>query len=677
MAKYGTNDIRNIALVGHGAAGKTTLAEAMLFKAKAISRLGSVKDGTTTSDFDQDEKERNHSIDTAVLHLSWMGAEVNLLDTPGYPDFIGEAVAAIGSVGAVLVAVDATAGVKVNTRKTWQLADDRKLPRAIVLTRADMEHARWQERLDELKAHFGEKVTPIVYPVGGEVGAKFSGVESLFPIAKDASKEAEALSKRLVEVAVEADEALMVRYLDGEELTPEEIKKALHQTFRAGQIFPVFVTSAEKDLGLDELMTTVAELFPFAGERTYDALDADSGQKVKVTAQKPFTAQVMKVVFDPFVGKLSYLRIYSGTLPANSAVLASHAKGQVKLAHLYRVQGKEQKEVPEAIAGDFIAVPKVEDLHTGDTIYTGDFRVSYPQFEFPTPMVALAVEPKARGDETKLMPALQKLCEADRSVKQARDAQTHQLIVTGMSDLQLQILFARLKRRYQVEVTTKIPKVAYRETISAKGDAKYRHKKQTGGAGQFAEVWLRIEPLPRGAGFEFDSEVVGGSISQSYIPSVEKGVKFMLERGVIAGYPVVDLKAVVYDGKEHPVDSKDIAFQIAGRMAFKEAVKQARPVLIEPVVDAEIMVPIESVGAIMSDLPSRRGRVTTQDQAGNYAIIRAKVPLAEMQTYSNELRSMTGGDGSYTMALSHYDPVPGNLASQVIAQFKDDAKLDE
>jgi elongation factor G len=470
----------------------------------------------------------------------------------------------------------------------------------------------------------------------------------------------------------------MVRYLDGEEIKPDEVKKALHQAFRAGAIYPIFVTSAEKDFGVEELLTTVVELFPFAGERTYAATELEYNGPVKVTASKPFTAQVFKTVYDPFVGKLCYFRVYSGTLPQNASVITTgNAKGPVKIAHIYKPQGNERKEVTEAIAGDIVVTAKVEDLHAGDTIMTGDYRVKYPPIDFPTPMVALAVAPKARGDETKLAPALAKLCEADPTVKQTRHPQTHELTVTGMSELHLQILFSRLKRRYQVEVATHIPKVAYLETITAKGDAKYRHKKQTGGAGQFAEVWLRIEPLPRGKGFEFDSEVVGGAISSSYIPSVEKGVKYMMERGVIAGHPVIDLKAVVYDGKEHPVDSKDIAFQIAGRMAFREAVKQAKPVLIEPVVDVEITVPMDQVGHIMSDLPTRRGRVTTQDQSGNYAIVKAQVPLAEMQTYSSALRSMTGGEGSYVMTFARYDPVPGNIAQQVIAQFKDDAKHDE
>jgi elongation factor G len=677
MPKYRTSDIRNVAIVGHGAAGKTMLTEACLFKAKAISRRGSVADGTTVADFDVEEKDAKHSIDAAITHMSWKGREINWLDTPGYPDFLGEAIAAMASVGAVIVAVDAAAGVKVNTRKVWQLAAERKLPRAIVITRADMEHAKWKERLDDLRANFGEKVIPLFIPKGDAVGLALKGVEQAFPLPQGASAEAKEAYKSALEIAVERDEPLMTRYLEGEELKEDEVKRALHEAFRAGAVHPVFVTSAEKDVGIEELLTTVGDLFPAAGERTYPAAEVDSGEKVEVTAEKPFTAQVFKVLYDPFIGKISYLRVYSGALAQNAMVLAPHAKNAIKIAHMYRVQGKEQQEVAEAIAGDVIAVTKIEDLRIGDTVTTADYRVKYPAIEFPVPMVSLAVEPKARADESKISPALAKLLEADPTVSQTRDPQTHELVVKGMSNLQLETLLHRLKRRYQVDVTTKVPKVPYLETITAKGDAKYRHKKQTGGAGQFAEVWMRIEPQTRGAGFAFESEVVGGAISSSFIPAIEKGVRHILEKGVIASFPIVDVKAIVYDGKEHPVDSKDIAFQVAGRGAFREAMKQAKPVLLEPIADIEIVIPTDFMGAIMGDLNSRRGRISTTDTAGSYSIVKAKAPVSEMLTYSSELRSITGGEGSYSMTHSHYDPVPSQIAQQVIAQYKKEEKEEE
>jgi elongation factor G len=677
MGKYKTSDIRNVALVGHGASGKTTLTEACLFKAKAIPRRGTVADGSTVSDFDVEEKEAKHSIDTAITHFTWKGREVNWLDTPGYPDFVGEAISAMSSVDAVIVAVDASAGVKVNTRKVWQLAADRGRPRAIVITRADAEHAKWDERLADIRANFGEKCIPLVVPKGGAVGLGFKGVESAFPLGQGASGPAQEAYKAALETAVERDEALMTRYLEGEELGEAEVKKALREAFRAGAFFPIFLTAAEKDLGLEELLNAVVDLFPDPTERTYAALDADSGAPVEVSVERPFTAQVFKTLYDPFIGKIAYLRIYSGSLPQNAMVLAPHAKGSLKIAHLYRVQGKDQQEVTEAVAGDIVAVNKLEELHVSDTLTTGDFRVKYPALEFPVPMVSVAVEPKSRQDEGKISQALTKLLEADPTIQQHRDPQTHELVVNGMSNLQLETLLHRLKRRYQVEVTTKVPKVPYLETITTKGDAKYRHKKQTGGAGQFAEVWMRIEPQPRGKGFEFESEVVGGAISSSFIPSIEKGVRHVLERGVVAGFPVVDVKAIVYDGKEHPVDSKDIAFQVAGRGAFREAMKQAKPVLLEPIVDAEIAVPSDYLGAVMGDLNGRRGRITSTDTAGSYSIVKAKVPLAEMLTYSSELRSMTGGEGSYTLAPSHYDPVPSQIAQQVIAQYKKEEKEEE
>lgn len=677
MAKYRTSDIRNVAIVGHGAAGKTTLTEACLFKSKATSRRGTVNDGTTVADFDVEEKEAKHSIDAAITHLSWKGREINWIDTPGYPDFVGEAISALASVGAALVAVDAAAGVKVNTRKVWQIAADRKLPRAIVITRADAEHAKWKERLDDIRANFGEKCIPLFIPKGGAVGLALKGVEQAFPLPANASAEAKEDYKVALETAVERDEALMTRYLEGEELKEDEVRRALHEAFRAGSFHPIFVTAAEKDVGVEELLTTIGDLFPAAGERTYPATEVDSDEKVEVTADKPFTAQVFKVLYDPFVGKITYLRIYSGTLAQNAMVVAPHAKNAIKIAHMYRVQGKEQQEVTEAVAGDIVAVTKIEDLRIGDTVTMADYRVKYPPIEFPTPMVALAVEPKARTDEGKISQALAKLLEADPTVHQRRDPQTHELVVTGMSNLQLETLLHRLKRRYQVETTTKVPKVPYLETITTKGDAKYRHKKQTGGAGQFAEVWMRIEPQPRGAGFEFESKVVGGAISSSFIPAIEKGVRHILDRGVIASFPIVDVKAIVYDGKEHPVDSKDIAFQVAGRGAFREAMKLAKPVLLEPIADIEITIPTDFMGAIMGDLNSRRGRIASTDTVGTYSVIKAKAPVSEMLTYSSELRSITGGEGSYSLTHSHYDPVPSQLAQQVIAQYKKEEKEEE
>ncbi len=670
MARYGAADIRNVAWVGHGAAGKTTLVEACLFKAKATTRLGSVKDGTAVTDYEAEEKVRKNSIDLSLAHCAWKGKELNLIDAPGYPDFVGEAICA-------LAAVDAQAGVKVNTRKVWELAAARKMPRFVVLTRMDQEHARFEATLANVRENFGEKVIPLYVPKGE--GLAFAGLEPCFPLpASGASEAAKQANQKLVDAAVEADEALMMRYLEGETIAPDELRKALVTAIRAGAVFPLLVTAAEKDLlGVDELLTAIAELGPAAADAKIEAMEADGGAPVTVGADKPFTARVFKTLYDPFVGKLTYFRVVSGSLPQNAVVLNPRTKATTKVAHIYRVQGKDQQEVPEAVAGDLCAVAKIEGLELGDALCTGDFRVKFPAIEFPTPMVSLAVDPKARGDEGKISGALQKLAEQDPTFHMNRDRQTKELVITGMSNLHLDVVLARLKRRFQVEVTTRIPKVPYLETIAAKGDAKYRHKKQTGGAGQFAEVWMRIEPQPRGVGFEFESEVVGGAISSSFIPSIEKGVRHVLEQGVIAGFPVVDVKAIVYDGKEHPVDSKDIAFQVAGRQCFKLAVQQAKPVLLEPIQEVEITVPQDFMGAIMGDLNSRRGRIVSTDSVGNYSIIKATIPQAEMMTYSTELRSMTGGEGTYATKLSHMDVVPSHLAQEVISQYKKEEKEEE
>ncbi len=673
MAKYGTSDIRNIALVGHGAAGKTTLAEAMLFRTKATSRVGSVRDGTSVLDYEAEEKERKNSIDAAIGHCSYKGKEIQIVDTPGYPDFVAEAIAALAVVDAVVVCVDGQAGVRVNTRKVWSLAAERSLPRLIVLTRFDQEHAKLATVLDDIRGQFGDRAVPLYVPRGE--GLQYKGNELVFPLAKDASEAATAANQRLVEAAVEGDEALLERYLGGETIPPEELKAALVAAFRRGDIYPIIPVAGEKDLiGVDDLLATVADLCPSPADRKVEALEADgdgeAGKPVAIVPDGPFTARVFKTIYDPFVGKLSYLRVFSGQLPQNATVANTRSGGSFKVAHIYRLQGKEQQEIPEAQAGDLVAFAKIEDLQQGDALCTPDLRVAFPPLQFPKPMVSLAVEPKSRGDEAKLSGAIAKLADQDPTFKVNRDRQTGELVITGMSNLHLDVVLSRMKRRFQVEVVTRIPKVPYLETITARGDAKYRHKKQTGGAGQFAEVWMRIEPQARGVGFEFESEVVGGAISQSFIPSIEKGVRHVMEKGVIAGFPVVDVKAIVYDGKEHPVDSKDIAFQVAGRQCFKLCVQQAKPVLLEPIVEVEITVPQDAMGAIMGDLNGRRGRIVSTDTVGNFAAIKATIPQSELMTYSTELRSMTGGEGSYTMKPSHYDVVPAHIAQQVIAQYK-------
>jgi elongation factor G len=671
MARHTTADIRNIAFIGHGGSGKTILTEACLLAAKRIQRLGSIADKSTVCDFEDQEKEQQRSIDTAMTFLGWKGKHLHLIDTPGYPDSIGEAISGLSAADATVLAVDASGGIKVNTRQMWKLAGEAGLPRAVVVTRADAEHARWDELLDDLKAQLGPNCLPFVVPEGGGVGAALKGVEVA---RRGGSEAAGAAYAALIERAVESDEELMMRYLDGEQLAPEEERTALGRAFLQGGIHPVFLVSADKGVGVVELLDAIAGFFPAPGVRPAKARDEDSGAEVEVGIDRPFTARVFKINYDPFIGKLCYLRVMSGSIEPGASVRTKRAKSAIKLGHIYSVHGKETKDVEAAVAGDIVATSKIEDLHHGDTVTSGDLRVLFPEPAYPKPMVGVAVDPKSRADDAKIGPALHKLVEADPTIHMERSAQTHELVVTGRSTLHLDTLFARLKGRYKIEVETRLPKIPYLETITGKADGHYRHKKQTGGAGQFAEVYLRVEPKPRGEGFEFASEVVGGSISSSFLPSIEKGIRQVMQDGVICGFTFVDCRVAVYDGKEHPVDSKDIAFQTAGRNAFKDAVQKAKPALLEPIANVEITAHTDHMGALMGDLNTRRGRITTTENHGELVTIKAQIPEAEMQTYSNELRSITGGEGSYTMERSHYDPVPAHLASAVISKYKASSK---
>jgi elongation factor G len=466
----------------------------------------------------------------------------------------------------------------------------------------------------------------------------------------------------------------MMMYLEGEELSADQIAQALRKAFLEGALFPIFITSGEKAIGTTDVLDAIAAFFPNPAARPRDAKDETSGEPIELTADMPFSARVFRINFDPFVGKISYLKICSGEVKAGAIVRTKDAKNPFKLAHLYTVQGKETKDVKSACAGDIIAVSKVEELDLGDTVTLEGHAIVIDPPVYPNPMVALAVEPKSRADEAKISGALGKLVSADPTLQMERNPDTHELVVHGMSNLHLDTLFARLKSRYKIEVVTGLPKISYLETIAGGAEADYRHKKQSGGSGQFAHVYLRLEPTERGSGFEFSSKVVGGAISSSYLPSIEKGIKQVMGEGVIAGFKFIDCKVEVYDGKEHPVDSKDIAFQIAGRNAFKEAVQKAKPVLLEPICNVEITCHQEHMGAIMGDLNTRRGRIHNTKNEGQLAVVEAQVPAAEMQTYSNELRSLTGGEGSFGMTESHYDVVPQHLMSGIIAKYK---KADE
>ncbi len=707
MANSRVEDIRNVALVGHGAAGKTSLADALLFQAKAVDRRGSVDDGTSVSDYDDEEKKRHFSIDTSSLHLEHKGKYVHLLDTPGYPDFVGSALGALGAVETAVVVISAPNGIQVNARRMFAEAGRRGLARMIVVNKMDADNIRFGDLLKAIGDSFGKGCVLFQAPVGQ--GAQFSAVVSVLnpPASPPAGclVDLAAARSKLIDAVVEADEELMMKYLDTGEVSPAELEAALPKALAAGTLVPILCTSAKKDVGVRELLDAITDfaLSPAQGKkRTATKGSGDKAQEVTLepSASGEFVAQVFKTLTDKFVGNLSFFRVYSGKVTADQPLVNLRTGKSARSGGLLIMQGKTQKPITEAVAGDVVAVAKVEDLHIGDTIGTAH-GPKLPALSFPTPMFGLAVEPKARGDEQKISASLQKIADEDPTFHVTRDSQTKELVITGMTQLHLDVIQNRLKRRFELEVVTKEPKIPYRETVTVESAADHRHKKQSGGRGQFGEVHLRVYPLPReitssdeffekfankdkfeklrldsssydeAHNFGFVDHIVGGTIPIQFIPAVLKGCKELLERGALAGFRIQDVCAEVHFGKDHPVDSSEQAFKTAGRMAFKKAFLAARPVLLEPIVNLEVTVPSQYTGAILSDLNTKRARIENQDSLpGDLAVIMAKAPLAEVTRYAAQLGSITQGQGSYTMEFSHYDQVPGNVQQQIVSKAK-------
>jgi len=679
---YHITDIRNVALAGHGASGKTSLADALLFSAGATSRKGSVDEGTSTLDIDEEEKRRHFTIDCHLGHLAWDGKQVHLIDTPGYPDFIGNALSALAAVENVVVAVSGPSGIEVNTRRVFQEAGRLGLGRFVVVTKMDADNVDYRSDLEAIRETFGTQCVPFNVPVGQ--GASFSGVIDVIrshdedpPTCPLAPTEA---YRMVVEQIVELDEDLMMRYLDGETVEPDELRRAAHDAIAQGKLVPVLCVCTRKDLGLRELLDLIANcgLSPSDVHRygTRSA-EADSLEEEILPAEEgTLVAQVFKTVNDQFMGKLSYLRILTGQLTPDTTLVNLRSGKTAKTGHVYLLQGKQQEEVPVAIAGDIVAIAKFDDLHVSDTISNVGGNTTVPQLrarpiKFPLPMVPRAVQPKARDDEAKISAGLAKIADEDPTFSIRRDAQTHELVISGMSDLHLDVIQQRLKNRHKVEMNTHVPQVPYLETITGDAEANHRHKKQTGGRGQFGEVHLRVRPLKRGQGFNFVDAVKGGTIPNQFIPAVEKGIREQLVKGVVSGNQVVDVEAEVFFGKDHPVDSSEQAFKTAGATAFRKAFEQARPALLEPIVTIEISIPSERFGDISADLSTRRGHITGMDSlTGGLQVIRAEVPLAEVLTYASQLKSMTGGQGSFTMDFKSYDPVPPNVQQQIVERYK-------
>jgi elongation factor G len=678
MPKYGTKEICNLAIVGHGDSGKTTLSEGFLFTAKVTTRLGSIDEKTSVLDYDDFEKDRGNSLNVSIASFDYAGRRFNLADCPGNPDFAGDAFAAIPSVETAVICVHAGSGLMVNTRRMWNVASEAGVARVIVINKMDHDNVDFGGLVERIQSVFGRECVPVFLPVGS--GDSFSGVVNLLDSGAEIPSEFQDLADEAKEQIYEADEALLEKYLGDEEISADELVAAISPALREGTLVPILCAAPAKGVGTQEVLDFLGKFAPSPEGREFTVTKAGTDETIAMTCDVSgeTIGQVFKVVSDPFVGKLTYVRTLSGSIKGDAPIFCERTGQSYRIGGLFSAIGKDTANLDACIAGDIAVLTKVDELQIGDTICTESNKVQTSPFQFPKPMVNLAIEPKSRKDEGRIAGALGKLADMDPLFSFRRDEETHELIISGATQLQLEVLLGRLAAKpYEVEVDFKQPRIAYRETINATAQADYRHKKQSGGSGQFGEVHIRVEPQERGAGFEFASEIVGGAISQQYIPSVEKGIRQIMSEGAIAGYPVVDVKVVIYDGKEHPVDSKDIAFQIAGRNAFKLAMEKAKPVLLEPVMDVEITVPGEYMGSINGDLNSRRGRIQGMDADGDLQVIKAQVPMAEMMTYSTELRSITGGEGSYTLEFSHYDIVPSNVTQGIIAASAKDKSDDD
>ena len=689
MKVYDAPSIRNIALVGHGGCGKTSLASAMLFDMGAVNRLGRVDDGTATTDFDPDEIERKISLQTGLAHGEWRKNKVNILDTPGYANFLAEARSALRVADAALVVVDAVAGVEVQTEKVWRYAEEYKLPRIIVVNRIDRDRASFARALESLERAFGRGVVPVAIPLGEE--KEFVGVVDLLAgradvyaddqsgkfeqvdVRSETKAEAQAAIEKLVETVAETNESLMEEFFEKGTLPHDDLVKGLREAVIAGRLFPVFPVSSLRNVGIQPLLDDVVDLLPSPADRG-PAAGQDPMHKTEATrepsASAPFSAFVFKTVADPHTGRISLFRVYSGVLKADTTVRNSGRDADERVGTLELLQGKLPVPVPEIQAGDLGAVAKLKDTHTGDTLLDKAHPIVYPPLTFPEPATTFAIEPKTRGDEDKISSALHRLMEEDPVIRLAHDPQTHEILLSGVGQLHIEVIVGRLKKRYKVEVSLKKPKIAYRETIKAAAEGHGRHKKQTGGHGQFADCRIRVKPLPRGSDFKFVDDIFGGSIPKNYIPAVEKGIQDARLRGFVAGYPMVDFQVELFDGQYHDVDSSEMAFKIAGSLAYKDAMAKCRPALLEPVMKVEIAVPEEYAGAVMGDLSSRRGRPQGMEPQGSVQVVKAEVPLVEMLSYDADLTSMTGGRGTYHMEMGHYEEVPSHLQEKVVAAAK-------
>ena len=683
MKEYTTESIRNVALVSHSNAGKTMLAEAFLHYTGATTRLGKIEDGSTVSDFEEEEIRRGISLSTAVIPVEYKGCKINLLDTPGYTDFIGEVISALRIADSAAVVVDSVDGAEVGTEIALSYCDQFKLPRMIIINKMNRDNANFRKALESVQEISDKRLIPVELPWGEK--AEFKGVLDLLTmkayqeagetsqdIPAEYKDEVETARTQLIEAAAEGEDALLEKYLEGEELSPEEVLRGFKKAVLAGDWLPVFVAAGSAEIGLATLLDAMINLMPSPQEAAPQiAHGKDGDEELTPSDNAPLAAYVWKTTADPFVGKITYFRIYSGTISSDSRVWNQTNSTEERFGTVHLLRGKEQIPMNVIHAGDIASVPKLSATATGNTFCDRGHPLTLAVPTYPNALFSVAVFPKTQADSAKISPTLNRLCEEDMTLSWRQEPSTNQTILQGMGDQHIDVAIRKANTKFQTELLIEIPKVPYQETITKQSASQYRHKKQTGGAGQFAEVFMRVEPYQDDE-FSFTNDVFGGAISGSYMPAIEKGVRNVMKEGVIAGYPVLNVHVSVYDGKEHPVDSKPVAFETAGREAFKLAFKDAGPVLREPIMNVRIVVPEGNAGDIMGDLNTRRARVQGMDAEKGYSVITAKVPLAEMQRYTTDLRSMTGGRGIFSMEFDHYEIVPAHIATDVIAARKKD-----
>jgi elongation factor G len=664
-------DIRNIVLLGHGSAGKTSLAEAILHKTGKTNRLGTVEEKNTVADFDEEEKERGHSIHSALLHTTHNGKTINLIDTPGYPDFAGAALTSIPAADCCAIVISASAGIEINTRKLFSAAGDFGKPRIIIINKIDAENADLPELIKNIQQIFGTQCRCANLPAGD----KSAVIDCLKSDSGDSPvMDVGQAHTELIESAIEADDALMEAYLGGEQIPQEKIVSVFVKALIEGAIVPILFTNARKEIGITELLNFITDYAPSPAQVKPAKLVAGENKvEIKPDPAGHLTGLVFRIGLDPRTNmKYASMRIFSGTLKSDTSMFRNADRKGIRPGHVLKTQGAEIGEINAGIAGDIVTLAKIEELQIGDLIHDGKAAGKFEMPKLPSPMFSLALEPASKGDEQKLGSAMEKLTEEDVCFKVSRDRQTRELIISGLGDLHLRVMLSKMSKRFKLAVNTKPPKIPYRETITQKADGHYRHKKQTGGAGQFGEVYLRVEPVTRGSEppMQYSWDVFGGSIPGQYEAPIVKGIQEVMDNGIVAGFPMQDIKVSIYDGKHHPVDSKEVAFRAAGKGAFIDAIEKARACLLEPIVNIEITIPAEYVGDIAGDLSGKRGRVQGQDMlAGNMMVIKAQVPLSEIANYDSQLKSVTGGQGSYSMTLSHYEVVPPNVQQMVIAQY--------